>query len=222
MVKNTTTSSLSSAQPATMEEHLSALLDGEAGAFEERRLLDELESDEGLRDKLSSYALIGETMRSGQPSLVAGSDFLAGIHDKIELEDEYHEVQLEEAKNDSNSKSWLRPVGGFALAASVAAIAVIGFQNYQQPDSSLVTASLETTVDVAKDHLSVAEMSAATVVSADKVSNSEDDVVAVNTNQYRQADSRTRLLLKRYVDSHMQHASTASFVPSVRVIAYAD
>ena len=40
-------------------------------------------------------------------------------------------------------------------------------------------------------------------------------------DKYIDADVQTRLMLKRYVDSHMQYTSSA-FVPSVRAIAYSD
>ena len=39
---------------------------------------------------------------------------------------------------------------------------------------------------------------------------------------YKQANAHARSFLKRYVDSHIQYASASTFVPSVRVIAYAD
>lgn len=221
MAKTNTASLSSSSEPTSLTEHLSALLDGEAGSFEQRRVLDELKSDDSLRKKLSSYSLIGETMRSGQATTVtAGASFLAGIHEKIEAEESYHHVEV---ANDRSSGSWLRPAGGFALAASVAAVAVIGFQNYQQTTNraDVVTASIETNV-LPKNKLSVEEMESAIVVSADKISTDVNKVALNDSSIYSEADSRTRLLLKRYVDTHMKHASSTTFVPSVRVIAYAD
>lgn len=219
MGKNNTTSS---SEVASLTEHLSALLDGEAGSFEQRRVLDELRTDDKLRQKISSYSLIGETIRSGQITAVAGTSFLAGIHDKIDSEPEYDQIQLED-KNAENKKSnsWLRPVGGFALAASVVAVAFIGIQNYQQTETGLVTASVENTAKPQKDKLTVAEMNSATVVSADKTI-ANDQVATVAPDLYSDADSQTRLLLKRYVDGHLQRASVKAFVPSVRVIAFAD
>ena len=46
-------------------EFLSALLDDEAGEFEQRRLLDELNKDAELGQTLSRYALMAEVMRAG-------------------------------------------------------------------------------------------------------------------------------------------------------------
>ena len=208
-----------------LTEHLSALLDDEAGSFEQRRVLDELRKDDSLSQKLSSYALIGETMRSDHSQTqVAGASFLAGIHEKIEAEPEYHSIQLEEPKK-ANSSAWLRPVGGFALAASVAAIAVLGFQNYKLgqglpsvEQTAFITA--QTQPSPSKEQLSESAMKSATIVSAATLVAANDS--KVNETNYQQADASMRSYLKRFVDSHMQYASTTAFVPSVRVIAYAD
>ena len=216
----------------SMSERLSALLDDEVGLFEQKRILDELQTNHALSRKLSNFALIGESMRSGEFDKMAttvDSSFLSGIHAKIKAEDQYHDVQLRthsqnHTGNATSPKSWLRPIGGFALAASVAAIAVIGLQNYQQLDqSSIETASNGTTqassqivaLRSQENQLTQKEMDAAIDVPV-------DTLIASNDEQYQQADLQTRSLLKRYVDSHMQYASTAAFVPSVRAIAYAD
>ncbi|MEE9445500.1 MAG: sigma-E factor negative regulatory protein [Cocleimonas sp.] len=240
----------------SLNEHLSALLDDEAGAFEQRRILDELtindSANQALSQKLASYSLIGESMRSASSSdttIIADSSFLANIHAQIDAEPEYDQVQLKEENTTqpaANNKSWLRPVGGFALAASVAAIAVIGVQNYQQTNASsspvIASTPLTTTSDAPitsqkapqKTQLSVAAMKSATVVSAadivEKAEGAKKEVVAMadaknakdKDNVYSHANARTRSLLKRYVDSHMQFASNTTFVPSVRVIAYSD
>ena len=210
-MSNSKTESNEIDQQVSLTEHLSALLDDEAGSFEQRRVLDELKSNDDLCKSLFYFALIGETMRSRASVAVADTSFLAGIHEHIDTEPAYHEVQLEDktALEAKNQKSWLRPVGGFALAASVAAISVIGVQNYQQANQP--TEIIATTQDV-----KVIPSQVATTVIEDVASS-----MSVN-NEYRQANAHARSFLKRYVDSHIQYASTSTFVPSVRVIAYAD
>ena len=216
-----------SESPISINEHLSALLDDEAGSFEERRVLDELKADQKLSSKLSTYALIGETMRTGdaeKPVLSLGSSFLDSIHEKIELEDDFNEVivgndvisnKVAQAENKSSPLSWLRPVGGFAVAASIGALAFMGLQNMgvlnnpnSQPDS-IVDSSAPTAI--------VQSTPAVSPISDESV----DSTIADN-DQYADADAETRSMLKRYVDSHMQYATTSAFVPSVRVIAYTD
>ncbi len=217
-MSNSKTKSNELEQQVSLTEHLSALLDDEVGTFEQRRVLDELKSDDALCKNLSHFALIGETMRSRTSVAVADASFLAGIHSQIDGEPAYNEVQLEDNKNHAandtttvakNQRSWLRPVGGFALAASVAAISVIGVQNYQKDDQS--TEAIVMTQDV-----SVIDSSQVTAVVEGAASKMNAK------SEYRQANAHARSFLKRYVDSHMEYASTSTFVPSVRVIAYAD
>ena len=115
-------------------------------------------------------------------------------------------------------------------AASVAAIAVLGIQNYQLSgalDQTTIAANSQKskTMIAQKGQLTKSEMAEATQVSATTLVAatsipSNDSMEA--KQEYAQADTQTRSLLKRYVDSHMQYASTAAFVPSVRVIAYTD
>ena len=218
----------------SINEHLSALLDDEAGSFEERRVLDELKSDQHLSAKLSSYALIGETMRMGdteKPVISVGSDFLEGIHNEIAKEDEFDQIMVESSNvqaavptqsnantnKEKSSNGWLsnlRPVGGFAVAASIGALAFMGLQNMgvlqapnAQPDG-IVNSSAPTAIVQATPS---AEVNPALNLKQADLS-----------EQYVEADAKTRSLLKRYVDSHMQYATTSTFVPSVRVIAFTD
>ncbi len=220
-------------QRVTLAEHLSALLDDEAGGFEQKRVLDELKTDPALAKKLAHFALIKETLHSGEAAHVyAGASFLEGIHNKLEAEPEFTSHALDEATSSTDtdtkkSNGWLRPVGGFAMAASVAALAVIGFQNYvgnpQSVDSIAVEMVAKTGLGtrVTKNQLTQAEMDNAVLATANP-DVTTDQTKQLDTPDYRQADARTRSLLKRYVDSHMQYASTSAFVPSVRVIAYSD
>ena len=210
--------------PISINEHLSALLDDEAGSFEERRVLDELKTDKVLSQKLANYALIGEAMKSGdsqQSSLLVGSSFLDNLHEQIAHEDEFENVILNQAPANQNSavsaetrsSSILRPIGGFALAASVGALAFMGLQNIGLLDGPAGQAP------------NVVDRSGPTEIAeiTPEVSKSETAApVITNIDQYAEADAETRSMLKRYVDSHMQYATSSTFVPSVRVIAYTD
>jgi len=214
-----------STTPVSLTEHLSALLDDEVGSFEQRRVLDELKSDDKLKQQLSSYALIGEVMRSSEATVTASSTFLSGIHEQIKSDDDYNQIRLNNSANDdevsvniekkqvTQTTSWLRPVGGLALAASVAAVAVIGFQSYQSNDSNGINSGLMST---SLDNLSKEKMAVATSVTAGNKTTTE----AISSSQYQQADFYQRQLLKSYVDSHMEYASNTSFVPAVRFITY--
>ena len=207
--------------PTSLTEHMSALLDDEAGSFEERRVLDELKTDQDLSKKLANFALIGETMRAGeaqQPTLLVGSTFLDSIHQQIEQEDEFNDVILnqDQAKQSNISSqaktSMFKPIGGFAVAASFGALAFFGLQN---------VGVLETP---AKQPANIVDKSGPTaIVGTAPIKDSTDSQsVAFVNDEYVEADAQTRSMLKRYVDSHMQYASSSTFVPSVRVIAFTD
>lgn len=270
--------------PISLNEHLSALLDDESGAFEERRVLDELKSDTALSTKLANYALIGETMRAGEtqqsaPVLGAnlGANFLACIHEKIAEEETYEQIadadladaddvadkvthinssqvtQPQEHASNNGSRavsntnsseekgffSWLRPVGGFAVAASFGALAFMGLQNIgvlntpnsQPSQPNIVDRSGPTAIVQATPQAKLetsATLSAIQPTAKNLSSQNSSDKLAVASTtanaaqQYVDADAKTRSMLKRYVDSHMQYATTSAFVPSVRVIAYTD
>lgn len=233
--------------PVTLKEHLSAMLDGEAGSFEQQRMISQLEHDRTLQKQFATFALIGECMRSSDAhTLIADSDFLAGIQTALDQEPDYTDQQGAEHSDSTNQKqpaesgkSWLRPIGGFAAAASIAALAVIGVQNYWQKqgdllpggssDGLLVSAVSSDSVVPPKNSLSVEEMNSAVVVSADVLQQEHSRTAAgqlavadTPVNEYRMADGRARNMLKHYVDSHMQHASVSAFVPTVRLIAYSD
>ncbi|MCK5896243.1 MAG: sigma-E factor negative regulatory protein [Cocleimonas sp.] len=179
----------------TIAEHLSSVLDGEAGEFEQRRILDELGKDDELQSSLSCYALIGETMRDERQSCIADSSFLKGIHDEIEAEPDYSHVQVIEKKVSNGSSLWSRPITGFAMAASVAAVSVIGVQGY------MLTGNANPVPIVATQQAKAVP----TVVAA---------------NSYSHPDAKTRSLYKRYLNSHVQHASTTPIMPSVRMVSY--
>jgi len=210
--------------PTSLNEHLSALLDDEAGSFEERRVLDELKSDPVLSQKLANFALIGETMRTGesqQSSLLLGSSFLDNIHQQIDKEDQFDQVALNQVNDTQNNQiiedskaasSILRPIGGFALAASLGALAFMGLQN------------LGVVNNPAAQPTNIVDKSGPTAIAqATLKAESIELVQTVAANeQYIEADAKARSMLKRYVDSHMQYASSSTFVPSVRVIAFTD
>lgn len=179
----------------TKSEYLSAILDGEAGEFEQRRILDEVEKDQDLQASLSCYALIGETMRDEKQEIILGSDFLKSIHDQIDEEPAYSHVQIEEKAVSNKPSVWVRPVAGFAMVASVAAIAVFGMQSMM----------VENRLD-------------APLASLEKVS--PVSTVVAKADVYHHPNEEMKTLYKRYLDSHVQYASTNSMVPSVRVASY--
>jgi sigma-E factor negative regulatory protein RseA len=98
-------------------ETISALLDGELGDAAAQRALDALlDGDPEERTRFGRYRLIGDMMRG--ESVVVSADLAARVRER--LHDEPH--ILVPVRRE---RTWLRPVAGAALAASVAAGAVL-------------------------------------------------------------------------------------------------
>lgn len=216
-------------------EHLSAVFDDEAGEFEQRRLVDELEKEAELRQSWSNYALIGDVMREPEKASIADPDFLSSMQLRLDEEDAYSNVMLETTKK--SKAAWLQPVSGIAIAATVAAISVFSTQSFMSTDMSTDNAN-EASVRVAH----VSDRTAAPVMT--KVANTSDQeatttiatkpittntvvataaTTAVTTEMEQQGnnvalDERTKM--QRYLASHIRNASRKTIAPTLRMISY--
>ena len=193
-------------------EFLSALLDDEAGEFEQRRLLDELNKDAELGQTLSRYALMGEVMRAGNSGqrMGSGMSLLARIHDELEAEPVYAEnvIPLPVAKPKYSYKTL-----GMGMAAAVGAIALGGVLFLQQPTSETQPlATMPTTTPATS--APVAAQALAALPAADSVD--------ARIQQVGRIDPQTRDILKQYVAQHVKYASTTAIAPSIRAVSYAN
>lgn len=206
-------------QQTTQAEYLSALLDDEAGTFEKKRLLDDVQNDEKLQQKVAHYSLIGEVMRNEQNSVTIGSNFLSGIHDRLQSEPTYNKVQVKAA---ANQPSWLKPMIGGALAASLAAVIVVGMTFERTGETGLqniqnMQMALQSTPEPLAD-------SGASKTTTEAKAHAEQTLplsVATADQSFELPDAVWRKRLKSYVNSHVKYASTSAIMPSVRAVSYA-
>ncbi len=104
---------------------LSAFVDGELPDSEKELLLRRLSQDAELRRELGEYLAIGRAMRGElQP---AGVDLL---RERIDAAIEAGEGMELPDEDSSAPDRRLRPLAGFAIAASVALLAIVGLQFY--------------------------------------------------------------------------------------------
>ncbi len=109
-----------------LRDQLSAFLDGELPRPEVDLLLRRLAGNDELRIALSRYAIIGECLRSA-PGRSVTRGFAARVSAAVAAEgagkgaDRLHAFTR-----------WLRPLGGLAIAATVATVAILGLQRTQQ------------------------------------------------------------------------------------------
>lgn len=203
-------------------EYLSALLDDEAGAFEQRRLLDELKQDDELSQTLNRYALIGESLRSERSVMPAPTRFLSGIQDAIAEEDVHDTVQVTEKLAKPSRADAVDSIWKYGMAAAVGALSLGVVMTLQQPgaDSSPVM-----TADVAEQGEGVRVTANTPSVQFAAATPSASASVSATTGQpavqrYAQLDAETRGILKQYVAQHLHYASTTAIVPSVRTVSY--
>jgi len=108
----------------SVNEQLSACLDGELADQEMDLLLKRVGRDAELRQSMSRYALIGEALR-GQAQ-APSKQFADGIMASINSEPALHATPMR-----GSVKRFLRPLSGIAIAASVA-LGVLSIQRIAQ------------------------------------------------------------------------------------------
>ena len=107
-----------------IREQVSAFLDGELPSSETELLLKRLTRDAELRESFGRYALIGEAMRGGTPSLMT-----RGFAARVNLAIDGEPVPVAgRATPQTRAPRWWRPFAGAAVAAGVAAVAVVALQ----------------------------------------------------------------------------------------------
>jgi sigma-E factor negative regulatory protein RseA len=110
-------------------ETLSTIVDGELGSVDSQTLAT-IASDENSRSTWARYHLIGDVMR----------DNLTGVASPIFSEQLRAAVEREPTvlAPQRTKRQWLTPVAGFAVAASVATLAVIGIKQIEpsSPDAA--------------------------------------------------------------------------------------
>jgi negative regulator of sigma E activity len=130
----------------SLQEQLSACLDGELPEAELDLLLQRLEREamveagdsapgnsaprqhprHSMRSAMGRYSLIGEALRTQHP-VRAPADFASRVRAAVAAEEQLQAPPVR-AKIAPQTLRWLRPVGGMAVAASVAAVALMAFQ----------------------------------------------------------------------------------------------
>lgn len=134
------------------QEWVSAAVDGEVDA----QTLAELSADNNSHDKWQNYHLIGDAMRKELPTAF-NLDLSASIAAAIELEPSIlapqaqlstplaNKAQIDDSAKPSNVVPLFKQLGQYAIAASVALVAVIGVQNYNQDQNNQAPMSVLST-----------------------------------------------------------------------------
>jgi len=120
-----------------IREQVSAFLDGELPGSEAELLLKRLTRDAELRESFGRYALIGETLRGGaRASLTQG--FTARVNRAIDGEP----AVASPAAAKSGVLRWWRSLASVGVAAGVAALAVVSYQQRATAPARVADAAL--------------------------------------------------------------------------------
>ncbi|MCR4302560.1 MAG: sigma-E factor negative regulatory protein [Sulfuricaulis sp.] len=172
-----------------MKEKLSALVDNELNDLDERRVLTALEQDAELRNTWERYHLVRSALRQDMDTLLS-PEMAKRVAARIEME-------------PANVASFRRQkitrfVGTFAIAASVAAIAIAGVQFLNRPDSAPVAS------------LAVNQPA-------------PEKIIRAGTTRWDRKEPETESALNSFLVEHNEFASSSGIggmMPYVRVVGY--
>jgi sigma-E factor negative regulatory protein RseA len=112
-------------------EQLSALVDGECELSEQEWMLKRLTRDADLKVRWQRYHMVSDAMKNNLPTAIN-----TGFADRIRQVIDNDIPPLRTSISTIPPRfSWYKPVTGFALAASVAAVSVVGLQLVEQDDT---------------------------------------------------------------------------------------
>ncbi|NRB37499.1 MAG: hypothetical protein HRU20_03400 [Pseudomonadales bacterium] len=175
------------------QETLSALFDGETSEFETRRLLDEL-SDDDL-ERWHQYQVISDASQNK----LENTTFNFSVVDAVAaaIADEATPV-ADNASTAPVKQSWFKPLVGFAAAASVAFVAVLGIQ-----DSQMVNPGFVADGNVSVSQLPInGDLGLSTVSGTTAVISLDGDIRAIDAQKAQDAKR-----LEHYLQQHTQNAA---------------
>lgn len=191
------------------KESLSALFDGEADELEMRRLLSGLDAESTAR--WQRYQLIGDAARN----VLAVSRLDISVVDAVAAQLAVEPVVLA-APAAKKREHWLKPVLGFASAASIAFVAVLGVQSMNR-SAMPVTAGFVANGNVSASQLPIAGGSGLNTVSGSVQAPAlQREIEAIDAQKQRDAER-----LRYYMQQHTQHASynnAQGLLPMARMV----
>jgi negative regulator of sigma E activity len=107
----------------SIKTQISAFIDGELPENEAEMLLRRMSQDRELRQQAAEYLEMGRAIR-GERAVPGIENLRQNISDKLDDKSEHQEFDVP----DSGAPRYVRPLAGFAIAATVALVAIFGLQ----------------------------------------------------------------------------------------------
>lgn len=211
-----------------INEAVSALLDDAANELDVRRVLKHAQQSDSVAATARRYQLVSSALQSDEK--VGSSDALLGIdlstsisaaieHEQFEVADvetganEPEPASVVSAENSgsaaavaANDQSWMKQLGGLAVAASVAAIVVVGSQVLEQADPQSGLPELASTMPGAEQAMARQRIAAPPVVQPQRVNEGAEAAQLVAAER----EARRELMLRQiegYMQVHARHVS---------------
>lgn len=174
------------------QESLSALFDGEVSDFEVRRVLAEVDAD--ARGRWQRYQLISSAVAHKLDENLLTINVADAV--AAEIADE---PVLKAASGSKPSRSWLKPVVGFAAAASIAFVSVVGIQTLD--DQSPVNGF------IANGNVSASQLPIIGGTGLNQASAVADINLATQINDIDAEKQQEQARINYYLQQHAQNAS---------------
>lgn len=184
-------------------EQISALMDGEI-EYDSQTIIDSITSDDEARQIWSRYHVIRDSLQSQLSESI-----------DINLADNISEAIADEptvlAPKSITRPSYIKPVAGFAIAASVTAAVLLGVQSLQQPTDGVNSVPVATTQPINSELVQTVTL---TDQNQQEFSNTDLEDTNINPNNPR---------LNRYLMNYNElraNSAVQGMPPYVRMIGY--
>lgn len=201
------------------DEQLSAFLDDALDENELNTFLQDLkQSPVEDTEKSLRYKLIRDVLRD-DVEVTSFMDISAEVHRAIDEETIYGQVKTRQVSSNSwfDLSSWLRPLSGIAVAASVAISTVVIFRTVE-------TESVETVNQLAAETQAQPQNSQSTDVAAVNA-NPGQQLRVVSASDRQQNPALNAEQLNEYMMDHSGYAGQSTvqgMMPYVRVVSYGE
>lgn len=182
-----------------ISEQISALVDDELTDLERPLLLGRLQRNAELRARMGRYQLIGDVIRGGVTQ-ASGLGIAARVQEALANDTATEDAAVMAAPQVTTRSFW-KPAVGFAIAASVALVAVLSLQNLQP--STPETTQLAVTRTVAPPGVQVSSREA----------------------QWDRIEPQVEKRLSGYLVNHSEFAASygmQGLTPYVRIVGFED
>jgi len=176
-------------------EMLSAFIDEETVAFESRLCVKELLSNDSHRSRWERYHIIRDVLHRNLPEVI-GRDFSHAVMQQIQE----NEAPVPNRASSFNRYRFLKPLGGLAIAASVAALTILAVRPFLSSDPA------KTVLEVAKIEPNV----------------KQETTVSSNNPPVKEwvSNPSTEARMNSYLVNHANYAARQGVMPYARIVGY--